>query len=291
MAYDTYINIINEVLAKIGITDDDVKDVAKQALNDVQNEICQAYNFSWLYSDSSFITVKPYETGTVTVTEGSKTVTGVGTTFTSSMVGRKFVCENATYEISAFVSTTELTLLTNYAGVGGSFTYKIYQDEYSLASDTEDVLSMRQENYPYKIEKVGIEVLDRYYPQRTSFGYPYFYSIIGEDDDGYMKVAFYPIPNQARNIYYRYKKRVTEMTSDSDEPIIPLRYRWVLAKGALYITAKHLEMGGDYEREYRQGIAQLISADKKNDERIVKGKGVEAEEGNFIGSNYPLLPI
>ncbi len=295
MAYDTYANIKSSVLAKIGITDDDVAVVVKQALNDVLEEICQAYNFSWLYGDGSFVTVAPYTTGTVTAIEGSTTITGTGV-FTTAMVGRKFYCEDATYKISARVSNTEITLATVYAGAGGAgLTYKIYQDEYSLSSSVEDVLSMRQENWPQKLTKKGIEEMDAYYPQRTSFGYPSIYSIVGYDSTGYIKVAVYPIPNQARNIYYRYKKRVTEMSADNDTPIIPLRYRWVLFKGAVSIAAEYLEMGGmaeKFERGYRMGIAQLIQADEKKDERIVKGSGIDTDnQGNFLGSNYPLSPL
>jgi len=295
MAYDTYANIKTAVLEKIGITDTDVETVVKQALNDVLEEICQAHNFSWLYGNLSFITVKPYETGTVSVTEGSATITGTDTVWVEGMVGRKFYCGGATYVVATFVSTTSMTLTTVYAGDSGSgLTYKIYQDEYSLASDVEDILAVRQENYPQRLVKRDIEFMDKYYPLRNSFGYPSMYSIIGYDSTDYIKIAVYPIPNQARNIYYRYKKRVIEMSADNSTPIVPLRYRWVLAKGALYITAKHLEMGGaaqDFEREYRQGIAQLIKADEKRDERIVKGSGEDTETGNFLGSNYPLSPL
>lgn len=286
MAYTNYGTIQTEVLNKIGIADDDVEDVAKQALNDILQEICQSSNFSWLYGDSSFITTAVYGTGTMTATEGSTTITGTGTTWTSGMVGRKITCENATYIIATFVSTTEMTISTNYAGAGGGgLSYKIFQDEYSLASDCEDVLSVRQENHPHKLIKVGIEVIDDYYPQRSSFGYPVAYSIVGYDSSDYMVVALYPNPNVARNVYYRYKKRVTEMSADTDTPIIPLRYRWVMAKGALYVVAKYLDMpdiGGDFEREYRQGVAQLISADRKVDERIIKGSGEEQEETSVV---------
>jgi hypothetical protein len=52
------------------------------------------------------------------------------------------------------------------------------------------------------------------------------------------------------------------------------------------ITATTLEMGGDLS-VIQAGIAQHTSADKKMNERIVKGKAVEETEGNFIGSNYP----
>jgi len=298
MAYDTYVNIKSAVLEKIGITDTDVETVVKQALNDVLQEICQAHNFSWLYGDSSFITVKPYTVGTVKVEEGSETVTGTDTVWIAGMVGRKFYCGNATYEISAVTTTPSMTLTLSTAYTGDdddSATYKIYQDEYSLAADVEDVLAVRQENYPQKLAKRGIEEMDRYWPQRNSFGYPSMYSIVGYDSTDYIKIAVYPIPNQARNIYYRYKKRVTEMSADESTPIVPLRYRWVLAKGALYIVAKYLDMpdiGKDFEREYRTGIAQLIKADEKRDERLVKGQGLDNDnQGNFIGSNYPLSPL
>lgn len=282
MAYDTYANIKTEVLVRIGIDDTDVDDVVDRALNDVLQEICQSYNFSWLYGSSSFITAAPYTTGTVTLTEGSATIIGTDTVWTSAMVGRKFSCGGATYVISTVTPSTELTLTTVYAGTSGTgLSYRIYQDEYSLASDVEDVLSMRDENNSYRLDKLGIEVMDSYWPVREAFGYPVKYSMIGYDSSGYTKVALYPIPNQARNVYYRYKKRVTEMSATTDTPIIPLRYRYILAKGALYIAAKYLDLpdiGQDYEREYRQGIAQLISADRKMDERIVKGSGVPEQE-------------
>ena len=291
MAYDTYANIKTEVLARIGIDDSDVDDVVDRALNDVLQEICQAHNFSWLYAKSSFITAAAYDTGAATVTEGSATVDGVGATFTSAMVGRKFFCDDQTYTISAVTTSPamQLTLSTNYAGTTGTNDYIIFQDEYSLASDVEDVLSMWQETNPYKLQKVGIEVMDNYWPQRSSFGYPVKYSIVGYDSSGYLKVALYPIPNYAKNIYYRYRKRVTEMSATTDTPIIPLRYRYVLAKGALYIAAKYLDLpdiGGDYEREYRQGIAQLISADRKIDERLVKGSGADHELELVVLENW-----
>lgn len=72
-----------------------------------------------------------YTTGTVTLTNGSATVTGAGTTFTSDMVGRIF--QNTTtgadrlwYRIKTFTSTTSLTLENVYEGAtAGTQTYKI----------------------------------------------------------------------------------------------------------------------------------------------------------------------
>lgn len=56
-----------------------------------------------------------YSTGTVTINNGDTTVVGSGTTFTSAMVGRYIFLDGLWYEITAFVSTTNLTI-TQYQG-------------------------------------------------------------------------------------------------------------------------------------------------------------------------------
>lgn len=72
-----------------------------------------------------------YTTGTVSVTNGSATVTGSGTIFTASMVGRYFQITTATgdglwYKVSGFTSTTSITLENFYQGTTVSgVTYQI----------------------------------------------------------------------------------------------------------------------------------------------------------------------
>lgn len=69
-----------------------------------------------------------YRTGTVAVTNGSKTVTGVGTLFTTAVnVGDAFALvdtnlnpTDAWYEVDVVVSNTEITLKQSYAGTTGS---------------------------------------------------------------------------------------------------------------------------------------------------------------------------
>ena len=64
----------------------------------------------------------PYSTGTVSVTNGSTTVTGSGTTFTSDMVGKRFKVTGDTtfYTVSAYTSATQITLGTAYGGTTGT---------------------------------------------------------------------------------------------------------------------------------------------------------------------------
>jgi len=69
----------------------------------------------------------PYTTGTVSVNNGSATVTGSGTSWTDIMAGLDFTVgtEEITYRIQEVVSTTEILLTTDYQGtnqVGASYT-------------------------------------------------------------------------------------------------------------------------------------------------------------------------
>jgi hypothetical protein len=58
-----------------------------------------------------------YSTGTVSLTANSRTVTGSGTTFTSSMVGRFLKAPDGLwYEISGYTSATSITLAKTYEG-------------------------------------------------------------------------------------------------------------------------------------------------------------------------------
>lgn len=72
-------------------------------------------------------------TGTVTVSNGSATVTGSGTYFKASHEGQRFVIPGDTrwYTVSAVASTTSMTLTENYAGAGGAGqSFKIFTDTY-----------------------------------------------------------------------------------------------------------------------------------------------------------------
>lgn len=83
-------------------------------------------NFYGFQRDRNLL-VDDYVAATVTVTAGSITVTGSGTTFTPAMVGRWFqITDTATpgqgygYKIASYVSATSITLETYWAGANAS---------------------------------------------------------------------------------------------------------------------------------------------------------------------------
>lgn len=83
------------------------------------------------------LTNDAYTTGTVTLTNGSATVTGSGTTFTTAMVGRylKGTVDGVWYRIAAFGSTTSLTLENVFEGTTGSGLSYTINEAFNLPED------------------------------------------------------------------------------------------------------------------------------------------------------------
>ena len=67
-----------------------------------------------------------YNTGTVSITNTGTTVTGVGTTFTSAMVGRYILLQDFWYEITAFTDTTHITIDTDRPYIGTTLSGSTY---------------------------------------------------------------------------------------------------------------------------------------------------------------------
>lgn len=98
-----------------------------------------------------------YETGTISVTNGSTTVTGSGTDFLAgAQVGEAlYAPDGRFYEISAIVSATEITLRNNYLGStqsGQSYTIVPTQ---SLVADLADSVSSLITDYQTVKDEAG----------------------------------------------------------------------------------------------------------------------------------------
>ena len=142
----------------------------------------------YLMTESFITTVAPYTTGTVAMTNGSTTVTGTDTVWTSAMVGRKirFGSDNAYYRISAVGGTTSLTLEVPYQGTTDTdATYSIYKDEYRLPADLDVYKVMRQIENSVAMEGVESSAFDIYEPTPQSQGSPSFEILVGTKLDTY----------------------------------------------------------------------------------------------------------
>lgn len=181
----TFAEIISRIESLTNVTNQRalVKDAIQWGLNDLTDK-----DLNYLYSESFFTTIAPYETGTVDATNNSATVTGTGTTFTAAMVGRKIRIDGQTgyYKILTFVSATEITLEAPYAGdtVTGK-TFSIFQDEYKLAADMDTYKVLRQVEDGIALGSVEATAFDLIDPSSTREGQPRAEILIGTNRDLY----------------------------------------------------------------------------------------------------------
>lgn len=185
--------------------------------------------WSYYETKTQIALVDAYETGTVSVSDGTALVTGSGTTFTSDMVGRQIRISPSSgssptgpFDIDSFTSTVAISLDANWVGDNeSSLTYSIYQDTFSLPSDCNEILAV----YDYAIRReLAAEPQrerGRYQAWRDSLSnfWTRTYSTYGRDSSGNHKIQFNPSPNAKSRIgilYYRHPTPASTVNSTID---------------------------------------------------------------------------
>jgi hypothetical protein len=117
-------------------------------------DICSPdHRWSWLYAFDQFLAPASYVTGTVTVTRSSTIVTGSGTSWDNSLMGRQFrVGKNWGYTVLSVESATSLTIDKPYAASSASAqTYEIYQCFFTVPDDFQSFISLYDPNFNWQL--------------------------------------------------------------------------------------------------------------------------------------------
>jgi len=243
----------------------DTNNAADRFLNTALHDIHVAPGnyVPWAIRRNYLETHDDYTTGTVaidisvsrTAVTGSSTawntaVDGMG--FNNARVGGKvrFAGETDVYLVSAVGSDTSITLAHRYVGdsdlSGDSYTY--FEDEYPLESDFFRPVDLRSFSKEFNIPLIGPQEFRRRYPGNYTIGRPSVATIIQLDFSSNTtpryRVVVHPPPDNIYVIPYEYITSNLAVTSsgteqaqlvnDTDEPIIPLRYRHLIVLNALY---------------------------------------------------------
>jgi len=248
--------------------------LCQQKLDWIQDDICSRYDFSWLKANGYINTTPVYTTGTVTVTQDSATVTGASTVFTSDMVGRLFLGNdgNNWYEISAYVSPTEITLKSNYMGATESgITYSIYKTDYPLATDFKKLIFEKQLITPLNMISIPERTFNQYYPDMFSRGEdsnPDAYMLTGIDASGYYTIAFSPVQTTRKQIYYKYIKDLPSINTLGAISKIPLKWHDAIVFMLNVFVFNMIDIPAKatiYNNLYEQTIQRMIDEDMKRD--------------------------
>lgn len=96
-------------------------------------------------------------------------------------------------------------------------------------------------------------------PALTDTGEPMFWYI---PDAATPVVTIYPL--KAHSITVKYAKIPTDLVGDSDTPLLPTRFHWLLVQGACMLSAQRdrsLDLAAEYEARYEAGIMRMAAAE------------------------------
>ena len=209
------------------------------------SQIWEAHEWHARRVEALIALVADYSTGTLTATQGSDTLVGVGTTWTSAMVGRwiRIGHSNELYQVTAYASATGLTIESPTGGTGWQSatttgaSYVIFQHVFKLAADVEQVLLPTREYALHETTREQIDALD---PRRISTGTTMAWAPRELASDGAYQIELWPRPNVAGVMRVPYLKKAPTLGQSTDVLLRqdPIEYL-ASHKAALFVLAKH----------------------------------------------------
>lgn len=199
-------------------------------VNAAYKTIVGSFRWPWLLKNSIIQTVADITTGTVSINAGSTALT-----FSSapavSVANQYMIQFTATsddwYLISAHTaSQTNATLANAFVGTsnisGASYICrKVY---YSLPSDCDGIIGLRQAVTDTDMTPIDIRTFDRYLPDPTATGEPLAFALAGYDTSKNWQMVLYPTPSSVLNMQLRYYMMPSDLSSGSDTPYLPEKF-------------------------------------------------------------------
>lgn len=255
---DIYTMVQNALRQQTSVTatENQAKRAVNVALHDMH--IGQGEKFPWAERSGTLITQDDYNTGTVSISQGSTTLTGTGSLWNTANVfgvtnvrttGRIVINGGVeVYGISAIGSDTSITLSSAFTQADvtdGSYLY--FEDEYALASDFLKPLDMQYFDHDHEIVLISRSEFRRRYPRNKVVGQPRIATIEDRPASGsttpVRRVRLHQPPDDFYTIPYNYVTsnlavtsagtEQTQLVSDDDEPIVPLQFRYAIVLHAL----------------------------------------------------------
>lgn len=232
--------IQTRVANETGLSTTDDATTIKAWINAAYKHVLGLFNWPWLLKNATVQTVADITTGTVTINAGSTSLTfssGPAVSVANQYM-IKFSVTDDWYLISSHTAaSTSATLSVPLVGStnisAGSYTLR--KVLYSLPSDLDRVVDIRQAITKQKLGAVDIRTFDGYLPDPSSTGDPLYYAMCGMDTNKYWQVTLYPIPTAIENLQVRYLQTPADMSGDTDTPLLPEKFHDILVFGALYL--------------------------------------------------------
>ncbi len=283
---DLFLGLQNAVRVQTGQTA--TENQAKRWINIGLQDMHVGFSerFPWAERHAILVTQDNYTTGTLTATKGSTTLTGASTLWNTNndmgvaavRVGGKFVIAGGTevYEVSAVGSDTDVTLTSRYTQTTASgASYEYFEDDYALHADFLRPLDQTFFDDRAEIPLIGRREFRLRYPRNKITGKPRVATVsdIGQVSSTarQRRITFWKPPDDFYSIKYYFVTNklavdasgtaLTSLSSDTDEPIVPLQYRHLIVLYALYHwyrDKKNDTRSQEAKAEYDSLLARIV---------------------------------
>ncbi|MEE8517703.1 MAG: hypothetical protein V3S98_01095 [Dehalococcoidia bacterium] len=273
-----YRNVCSRALGYTAFSDLDTIQAAvvNDALGFTLDNIAFEAAWKWAEREGRITTTPGFDTGTVTVTNLSATVTGAGGTTwnTASAVlpDDKFNAgEDGFYRILSVETDTSLTLKGTFAGTtAAGQDYSILRDEYDMDDGVLELLSVRMLDPARTLTVLSPTQWEELTNGDLDTGEPQFAMLVGADQSEVgnvgtnQKLQFWPLPDATYPITYTYRTLLTFPSVDGDNletgPHLSalVFYR---AMSEIYRRLQEPERSVDYQAQYEQLLKKVKASD------------------------------
>lgn len=268
--------LIDAVLKATGQTtsDLDARSRCLEMVNARYLQVLKSKHWRFLTREGIFDLRAPYSQGTVSVANGSNSVTGVGTVFNASMVGQKIVfgVDGATYLIKKIISPNSLELTSLYQETSQSnVSYKIMFFKLEMPTNAQAIKDMaiagRDKMAPvgpfdFRLAESNNEALT---------GTPELFTV-SEQEQGSSElcVKIYPAPDRAYSLRFEYNLRPFKLSDDANgQIVIPDNYLDVMYYGVLHDMYRYLAditNANSALVDYRQSYSRMMADNAMTDD-------------------------
>jgi hypothetical protein len=218
----------------------------KRWLNMGIQYICGSNLWPFMQAEEIIQTVIDYTTGTATVSAAGTTVTFSGTIADSKTDQYiQFASSNDWYRITAHTAgTATATISPASISANTAATFTIRKLLYTTTTPMIQILDMKQMVTPVRLISQSPRGTDFFLPLYYSAGTPYYYTMSSPNSSGTPQFSFMLSPSSAMNVMIRGIKVLSDLSGDSDTPVIPAPWH----DGIINIAAFYAFQGFDDTR-------------------------------------------
>lgn len=301
ITHRTFLDLQTDVMARMKLPLEDESspealEACKGFINSRYDRIAFARNWPWRKADRSIRIYSKKTAGTLNITNGARSAVATSASFTALHKGWhiRIGSDEEIYQIIDLnVSSQTLYLSADYIGTTNTAaTYTAFQFQQGLPPDCDEVSMIWSPKLRKPLTKVSPrefyeiaaanpqassepEIYTTYsrkaYKGPTLGNFILGYDFLNSDTDNDLMVCFFPlVPDQDYLENLNYLLKVTPLDADTDEPIIPVDKRHILATGAYADMLRRERLSddaNDMENLFNLALTKMANDDESTDDR------------------------